>query len=464
MMKKIRYILSTLAGLAALTGLAALAACSQVVAPQNQTGGTTGRVILNVSAGPGNAPRTILPTGAPEFSRYELDFNDGTAALPTVTAAPSGLAAGQDLAPGDWTVTVRAYRNFTPTQGPNSGTETEYLAAQGVSESFTVGAGEITPVTVALTPVPIDGSAPAGIFTYTVSFPAGVTASLNFGRSAPVTLTSGRTVSVETTPGYYDLSIILTKGPLAAGTAEKVHIYSGLESKAEFTFEDADFVQTLPLPYNTWTEGDLPANGQEWYTFDATAGVPYALLIDSLYDGTGKYTGNVSVAAYLGSDGSSVIGTGYPFSRTLSVTADDTVYVYIQAYKPGTYAVRYYDHAALPPQVGPPVQATGFPTPASVITWDPLSGATGYTVSRLTPGSDTYEEIGRVTGTSYTDTTVTAGLTYRYQVKAVNGKGDGRDSAPVSVAIPSAVSLTANTWPPKASANPLPSAPGRSPR
>ena len=44
---------------------------------------------------------------------------------------------------------------------------------------------------------------------------------------------------MEVDPGYYDLVITLSDaGAVKGGTAEKVHIYSGLESKAEYIFDD----------------------------------------------------------------------------------------------------------------------------------------------------------------------------------------------------------------------------------
>ena len=68
----------------------------------------------------------------------------------------------------------------------------------------------------------------------------------------PDFLSSGNTVSVEIASGYYDLGIILFKTDAAgdpflyAGAAEKVHIYSGLESAAEYRFTNEDFGQIVP--------------------------------------------------------------------------------------------------------------------------------------------------------------------------------------------------------------------------
>jgi hypothetical protein len=235
MMKKIRYILVTLA---AITGLAALAvSCIHPLDPPPIAG--AGRVILSVSPGEAGSARTILPTEPPVFSKYELEFSsdsgDTVKASDTSGIAKAGVS--QELDAGTWTATVKAYQMFTPTGEK----ETEYLAAQG-SAPVTVKAGQVTQVTVPLAPVPISETAPVGIFTLTVTFPVGTSGTVTFGSDNTYPLTSSPvTASVEVDPGYYDLIINLSGESGKAGTAEKVHIYSGLESKAEYEFTVEDF-------------------------------------------------------------------------------------------------------------------------------------------------------------------------------------------------------------------------------
>ena len=58
------------------------------------------------------------------------------------------------------------------------------------------------------------------------------------------------------------------------------------------------------------------------------------------------------------------------------------------------------------------------------LSWAASSGATQYAVERRPQGSTTFQEIGRVTGTTYADTTgLTAGGTYTYRVRAINSAG-----------------------------------------
>jgi hypothetical protein len=455
MMKKIRYILSALA---AITGLAVLAACAQIVTPSGYlAGGTTGRVILSVSTGAENAARTILPTGTPVFSRYELDFtNSNTTIAAPDTSDITGAGVSQELTAGTWTVTVRAYRNFTPT----GGADTEYLAARG-SASIIVTVGQDIPVTVPLMPVPVTDTTVKGIFTYTVTFPADVTTAYltiesggggepgpvppgGSGGSGGVALASGQTVSVEQDPGYYDLFITLRKGPLTAGTAEKVHLYAGLESQAEFTFEDTDFVQPEPLSDKTWKEGTLAVYRQvDWYTFSATAGETYGLQFDSL-GGPLNHTGAVYVWAYQGSTGDYLAASGdYSSPLTLSVQANDTIYVSVQSNGPslGTYALRYYDPSTEPPQAAPSSVRMENPRPDYTISWHSVGGATGYKVSHATTEEGPYTDRGSTVPEDgsysyfFTDTGISS-ETHWYKVRAVNGHGEGPNSAAVEVSVP----------------------------
>lgn len=62
------------------------------------------------------------------------------------------------------------------------------------------------------------------------------------------------------------------------------------------------------------------------------------------------------------------------------------------------------------------------------LSWSATSGATSYTVLRGTTSGGPYTQIGKPTGTSYVDSTVTNGTTYYYVVAAVNGFGETGNS------------------------------------
>lgn len=91
-----------------------------------------------------------------------------------------------------------------------------------------------------------------------------------------------------------------------------------------------------------------------------------------------------------------------------------------------------------------PAQVTGLAaTPSTgqvTLSWSAASGATSYTVERSTSSSGPFTSIATPSGTSYTDTGVTAGTTYYYEVAGVNSAGTGPASSVVSATVPAQVS------------------------
>jgi hypothetical protein len=467
-MKK-RYIYF-FAALAAVTALA-VSCMNPLNPPSNTTTEGAGQVVLTVSTGEAGFARTILPVEPPSFSRYELSFSKDGANTVSVADTTNITETGvsQELAAGTWTASVNAYRMFTPT----GDSATEYLAAQG-SAQVTVNAGQFTPVTVFIAPVPIIGSLVKGIFTYTVNFPDGASGTLRIGNESPVPLTSGQTISLELDPGYYDLFISLTdQEGQSTGAAQKVHIYSGLESKAVYTFVNEDFngsllvPSTLPpealsatlLTYNTWADGNIFTAGQvNWYKITAATTTTYYLRWDDAWHGEGGKTLIASVSMYR-ADGTLLFANseeGYFYPQYSNISAGETVYVQVEGtpnYPTGTYAIQYYDPAVEPPKtaiIG--LRVAGHPAPACVVTWESALGAEGYTVYRSSSANGTYnllETINDRWTPYYTDTDVSVGTTYYYKVNGINSNGEGPQSAAVS-AIPVVAgigeSLTPNTW------------------
>jgi DNA/RNA endonuclease G (NUC1) len=100
---------------------------------------------------------------------------------------------------------------------------------------------------------------------------------------------------------------------------------------------------------------------------------------------------------------------------------------------------------------GLPAAPTGLVATAGnahvALSWNAVSGATSYNVKRsLTTGSG-FSTINNVAAASYDDTSVTNGTAYFYKVSAINGRGEGSDSAEATAtpaagpAAPSPVSI-----------------------
>lgn len=151
----------------ALAGLVFLAGCSNVIAPQHNKAGAyepgTGAVRIDLA---GSAARTLLPTAANSFSKYDLLFEDQAVALPDVTVSDYTLNDRVTLAEGTWTVTVSAYLN-TGDSDPT---------AVGVSTVNVIYGTDGETVTVTL--IPVDSAATTtgtGTFAWDISFPADTT-------------------------------------------------------------------------------------------------------------------------------------------------------------------------------------------------------------------------------------------------------------------------------------------------
>jgi hypothetical protein len=212
-----------------------------------------------------------------------------------------------------------------------------------------------------------------------------------------------------------------------------------------------------PLSHNTWKEGELITGTQiDWHSFPAEAGTTYALQWDDFLYGTRAYTGTILVTAYQGSNGAMLFnaGNGYFSPRTLSVSSNDTIYVRIAAYTVvstspwGTYRIRYYDPAAVPPPYGPLISRW---VPDYTIRWDPTDVAVTYQVSRSNNEAGPYTDVGSPVAHdgssfySFTDTGASPGTPYWYKVRAVNTFGAGPDSARALEVFPS-TPLSGNTW------------------
>ncbi len=155
------------------------------------------------------------------------------------------------------------------------------------------------------------------------------------------------------------------------------------------------------------------------------------------------WTGSLGATSYdiyratsSGNEGNTPIATGVTaltFTDS-NVTGGTTYYYEVTAVDAAGQSPMSSEVYATPPQV--PVAPTGLTAAAAGLTniglsWNVVSGATGYNIYRGTSAGGESFDIN-VAGTSYNDTGLTAFTTYYYQVSAVNSNGEGARSAQVS--------------------------------
>jgi predicted outer membrane repeat protein len=231
-MRKHRAIVSAV--IAAALGL--LAACANpFIAPmERKDGPAEGTGLVRIGTGMG-AARTALPD--PFFDHYEITFSYQGGASQTLTPVDPEKNE-YEMAPGSWTVTVKAYAEA----GAGS------LAAEG-SQDFEVILGEEVLVMVTLEPVAGSGK---GTLTAVLAYPEGAAVqSFTLARFAgsedidliPAAESEGRgyTRIITVDSGYYLVRAALKKDGVTASKREVAHIYNGMITNLVFEFMENDF-------------------------------------------------------------------------------------------------------------------------------------------------------------------------------------------------------------------------------
>jgi hypothetical protein len=192
---------------------------------------------------------TLYP--ATTFTKYVLNFtctSDGGQTYGPKTITSASAAVYDDIPNGTWSITAKGFVTINGT---------EYEAAEG-SETITIDGTDKS--------VGIDISASQsganGYLYYDIKFPISKVTSASlvvsqFGSNstvAAIDLTASASGFIDSgasgsglAPGYYRLDVTLQNDYQRAGVTEIVHIYSNMETRAEYAYTDADFVDFITL-------------------------------------------------------------------------------------------------------------------------------------------------------------------------------------------------------------------------
>jgi hypothetical protein len=257
-------------------------ACDNIAdTPEIQTPIENGYGRISISLTEGDAApqseRTVMPSTV--FSKYVYTFTKTGETTGTVKASDNDGFFTLEI--GNYTVLVQAY---------TGNAEPYTLAASGVSPQFSVGSGSNNQVRVPLSGVTV---AAQGEFVYTITYPAGATATISLQKWPelgnitlnPVdTQLNGKTQTLELDAGSYLLTVLISKNELYAGISEAVHIKPSLSTVYTKNFANDDLLVT-PTPVTS----DFTVTGTGTFTYN---GSPMAVTI---VPKTGRSTGVITI-------------------------------------------------------------------------------------------------------------------------------------------------------------------------
>jgi hypothetical protein len=250
----LKRILPCIAALLVLTN------CKNLFQPQKlppTATAQTGEGTFTLEIGGIRAGRTILPaTVQNDFAAYTLVFQaEGKTDL-SADRTNANLAGAISLPAGTWNLTVTAFLDYNKTKP----------AAQGTITDIEISAGGNTSSRLELTPI-IEAGA-TGTFRWNIDYPTDVTSAsmtitpldeatgtaaqtLYFKGGIPPTDKNNAYAPLALKTGYYRVVFNLSKGAIATGREEYLHIYKNLESWFEYTFTQDYFTV-----YSVVSQGD----------------------------------------------------------------------------------------------------------------------------------------------------------------------------------------------------------------
>jgi hypothetical protein len=129
----------------------------------------------------------------------------------------------------------------------------------------------------------------------------------------------------------------------------------------------------IALTTDVWANGELTSSIREvWYSFTVTSGTAYRVWWNDPYGGNSTKTGDVKVSGFY-SNGTSIftdVDTAWDTARTITATANDTVYLKVIPYSSGsgTFGIVYSDNSTTRPLIPVVLPSTATPLTAGVWT------------------------------------------------------------------------------------------------
>jgi len=302
-----RYtLLYTVLGMLIWTG------CSDVLSPPRVK---ENGLKISISADALNG-RTLSPK--PVFTKYVLIFSGPSEQKHEDVTLDGNITSVlvNDLVLGVWTITATGYVRISGR---------EYAAAEGSGE-VTVISGTPQNLTIHISARQEDSV--NGFFSYSVNYPRSSANSGNitiyrFGESewsgeSRDLYNSSTSDSISLTPGYYVMTIRLYNSYQTAVRTQIVHIYSNMETKAEYNFTDADFIDLITVSGKI----NITVNHK----------IPESAYIEAYLTDSGSYYDN-----QIDSSGIDLNNSGSWSMVIPAFDQDTTLYFRVTAYIDGSY-------------------------------------------------------------------------------------------------------------------------------
>ena len=219
------------------------------------------------------------------------------------------------------------------------------------------------------------------------------------------------TLTTTTGTSYYDTSAV-------AGTTYyyKVQAISGNSSYLNSNYSNIPSrTCDLPRPTNV-TDSRSASTGKVTVSWSKVSGASQYSVYYST-DGS-NFTLLKTLSGTSLTHSSATLGQTYYYKVKAHYSGNSAADSALSAYTKGTAT------CAAPTITVSNVASTG----KIKISWDAVSGAKSYQVYRSTDGGSTYTLLKTVTGTSLTNTSTTAGVTYHYKVRAVGSAANSNSS------------------------------------
>ena len=319
-----------------------------------------------------------------------------------------------------------------------TGNNQYYPAAVGFNDATGLGSfnganlyNDLVAPTKAVIPLaPMGLTATAGVNQVILSWGMSIGAvSYNVKRS---TISGGSYQNINTSPV---VGTVFTDSSVTSGIVY-YYVVSAVNSAGESS--NSTQASTTPVPAAPAEPTGLqviPGNNQATFSWNATAGATFYNVRRS----------TVSESQW------TILISGTTKTSYVDTTAQNgmTYYYTVSAVNAGGESPYINQFVVTLPATGP---VPGVPTGLSAVggnvqvalSWNAVSGATSYNVQKSTVSNASFATVATVTGTKYTDTAVSNGYIYYYEVSALNANGKSANTSQV-YAIPAGLPVAPTT-------------------